>query len=123
MAESGYGCVFGDCRAPINHLVTTMDSGATVSLCDEHFPAGLIPLLAAELGVDPGDFYGHVEKYLKAQAKKAERELADAQAAEAAKGSQPPAASPGGDQGQGHDDHGIERATAGYAGQGTGDAT
>lgn len=94
MADSGYGCEFGDCTSAPNHLLTTIAPPATVSLCDDHYPAGLIPLLAAELGVDPGDFYGHVEKYLARENKKAEKALADAQAAEAAKGSEDASTAP-----------------------------
>lgn len=92
MAEMGYGCVFGDCTAQPNHMVTTINPASTISTCDEHYAPALIPLLAAELGVEPGPFYSHVEKYLKAEAKRAERALADAQAAEAAEGSQGPTA-------------------------------
>lgn len=94
MAEAGYGCVFGDCTSQIRYMITDMSAGSTVTLCDEHYAPGMIPLLAAALGVDPGDFYANVERYLKAQARKAEKELADAQAATAAKGSQSPDTSP-----------------------------
>jgi hypothetical protein len=86
MAEKGYGCEFGDCVSQPNHLITTMNPGATVSLCDEHYPAGLIPLLAAELGVEPMGFYQHVEKYLAREKRKADAEVAAEQAAAAADG-------------------------------------
>lgn len=114
MAEMGYGCVFGDCTFQPNHIITTLDTGASVSLCDEHYPAGLIPLLAAELGVDPGDFYANVERYLAREAKKAEKALADARAAEAAQGSQGPAA-PGedGDQADEPEDAHTDNMNAG----------
>ncbi len=92
MAEMGYGCVFGDCQTQPNHMITTINPPSTISTCDEHYPPSLIPILAAELGVDPGEFYAYVEKYLAREAKKAERALADAQAAEAAQGSQGPSA-------------------------------
>lgn len=88
MADMGYGCVFGDCTAAVNHMITTLNPASTISTCDEHYPASLIPLLGAELGVDPGEFYVYVEKYVKRETVKAEKALADAQAAEAAKGSQ-----------------------------------
>lgn len=101
MAEHGYGCEFGDCTAQPVHLLTDTRNGATVSLCDEHYPPGIIPLLAAALGVEPMEFYAHIEKYLTAQAKKAERDLAKAQAAQAVKSSEAPAVSP--DDAQ-HDD-------------------
>lgn len=91
MAEMGYGCVFGDCTAQPNHMITTISPASTISTCDEHYAPALIPLLAAELGVDPGQFYANTERFLDREAKKAERALAEAQAAEAAKGSQGPA--------------------------------
>jgi hypothetical protein len=91
MAEMGYGCVFGDCTAQPNHMITTINPASTISTCDEHYAPSLIPLLAAELGTDPVEFYAKVERWLAAEAKKAERALAEAQAAEAAKGSQGPA--------------------------------
>lgn len=81
MAEIGYGCVFGDCATQPNHLVTTMTPAVTLAFCDEHYPAGLIPLLAAELGVDPGPFYSHVEKYIAREHKKAEKAQAEAETA------------------------------------------
>jgi hypothetical protein len=92
MAEMGYGCVFGDCKTQPNHLLTTINPPSTVETCDEHYAPSLIPILAAELGLEPGDFYASVERYIAREAKKAERALAEAQAAEAAKGSQGPAA-------------------------------
>lgn len=88
MAEQGYGCIFGDCTSQIDHIITTISSGASVSVCAEHYAPALIPLLAAELGVDPGEFYSYVEKYIARENKKAEKALADAQAAAAAEGSQ-----------------------------------
>jgi len=102
MAASGFGCEFGDCPLGPTHLITTITNGATVALCDDHYGPGLIPLLASELGVDPGDFYSQVERYLKRQAAKADKDLADAQAAKSAKGSKAPAESP--DRGQDPDD-------------------
>jgi len=102
MAASGFGCEFGDCPLGPTHLITTLTNGATVALCDDHYGPGLIPLLASELGVDPGDFYTYVERYLKRQAVKADKDLADAQAAKSAKGSKVPAESP--DGGQADDD-------------------
>lgn len=98
MAEMGYGCVFGDCTSQVAHIITDISNGATVSLCGEHYAPGLIPLLAAELGVDPGDFYANIERYLARQAKKAEAELAKVQAAAEAGGED-------GHQGSGEDGH------------------
>lgn len=74
-----------------NHIITRLSPPATVELCDEHYGPGLIPLLADELGVDPGPFYAHVEKYIKREAAKADRALAEAQAGAAAEGSEGPA--------------------------------
>ena len=99
MADVGFGCIWGDCAVQPVHLITDLRDGATVSLCDDHYAPGLIPLMGAALGVDPMAFYAHIEKYVKAQNAKAERELASAQAAAAVKGSKAPATSPDGDQG------------------------
>jgi hypothetical protein len=106
MAEAGYGCVFGDCPTQFTHIITNVTNGATVTLCDEHYPVGLIPLLAAELGVDPGDFYATVERYVKRQGAKADKDLASAQAATAVKSSKDPGKSPdGGQSGDDTDPH------------------
>lgn len=83
-----------------NHIITTLSPPSTVELCDEHYGPGLIPLLGVELGFEPGDFYGRVEKWMTAEAKKAARVLADAQAAAEAEGSEGPPAE-GGDEHQG----------------------
>ena len=120
MAATGWGCEFGDCPLQPTHLITTITNGATVALCDEHYAPGLIPLLAAELGVDPGDFYVNIERYLKRQATKADKDLADAQAAPAVKGSKAPAASPDGDQG-GQETDPMNLTDAEYYGAGQGD--
>lgn len=105
MAEAGYGCVFGDCPKQFTQMITNITNGATVTLCEEHYAPGLIPILASELGVDPGDFYAVVERYLKRQQSKADKDLADAQAAAAAvKGSKAPAASPDDHQAPDDDD-------------------
>lgn len=83
-------CDWGETPHPRNHIITTLNPPASVELCDEHYGPGLIPLLAAELGLEPGEFYAQVERIIKREAGKAERALADAQAAEAAEGSQGP---------------------------------
>lgn len=74
-----------------NHIITRLSPPASVELCDEHYGPGMIPLLADELGVEPGPFYAHIERYLKREAAKADRALADAQAAAEAEGSEGPA--------------------------------
>lgn len=98
MAETGYGCVFGDCTQQVAHIITDITNGASVSLCAEHYGPGMIPLLAAELGIEPMVFYADVERILAREAKKAAKAVADAQAAQAAEGSaapsEPPADSP-----------------------------
>lgn len=94
MAEAGYGCVFGDCTQQVAHIITDITNGASVSLCQEHYGPGMIPLLGAELGVEPMVFYADVERILAREAKKAAKQLADAQAAQAAKDSQPPSEPP-----------------------------
>lgn len=81
MAASGYGCEWGDCTRPVAVLITNMTNGGTVSLCAEDYGPGLIPILASELGVDPQALYAHIEKFLKVEARKAEKELEAARAA------------------------------------------
>lgn len=110
MAEAGYGCVFGDCKAQFQHMITNISNGATVTLCDEHYAPGLIPLLAGALDVDFGGLYTVVERFVKRESAKAEKELADAQAAAAVKGSQTPDTSPAGGppDDDGHDDDGHD---------------
>lgn len=90
-----------------NHILTTLSPPATVELCDEHYGPGMIPLVAAELGVDPGDFYGNIERFIARETKKADRALADAQAAEATEGSGGPA----GGEAAGGPAHGQDPAT------------
>lgn len=106
MAEAGYGCVFGDCAKQFRYMITDVSNGVTITLCDEHYPPGLIPLLASELGVDPGEFYAMVERYVKRQSAKADKALADVQAAAAAEDSQHPADPPELDLGDAVDDQG-----------------
>jgi hypothetical protein len=103
MAEAGYGCVFGDCPKQFRYMITDITNGNTVTLCEEHYAPGLIPILGSELGVDPGDFYATVERYIKRQQAKADSDLAKAQSAKAVKSSKAPAASPNG--GPAGDDH------------------
>lgn len=99
MAAAGYGCEWGECTRPVAHLLTDMRTGATVSLCEEDYGPGLIPILANELGVDAQSLYSHVEKFLKSEAKKAEKELEAARAAAAEE--QPPDGPPDDDDHQG----------------------
>ena len=122
MAEAGYGCEYGDCMLQFRFMITDISNGNTITLCEEHYPPGLIPILASELGVDPGDFYTYVERYLKRQAAKAEKDLASAQAASTAKSSQAPAASPSGGQADDDDDGQADQASQGQAAAIGGDA-
>lgn len=101
MAEQGYGCEFGECRNTVNVLITRLSPASTVSLCDEHYAPGLIPLLAAELGLDPGKFYANVERYMARAAKEADKALATA---EAAAGGPEGTDDPGNDDGHQADD-------------------
>lgn len=119
MAEPGNGCIFGDCATQFTRLITNITNGSTVAVCDEHYAPALIPLLAAELGVDPGDFYAMVERYLKRQQAKADKDLASAQAAKPVKSSKAPAASPIGGPGASDDDDDDEIGETGlFAGTG-----
>ena len=71
-----------DTPHPRNHILTTISPPGTVELCDDHYGPGMIPLVAAELGLDPGDFYANVERYAKRAQAKYEKDLAAALAAE-----------------------------------------
>ena len=76
-------CDFGEPVHGRNWILTRLMPPTTVELCDEHMAPGLIGLLAADLGVEYGDLYGAIEKFLARESKKAEKDLAAAQAAEA----------------------------------------
>lgn len=84
-------CDLGETPHARNWILTRLNPVLTVELCDEDFVPGIIGLLAAELGVEYGIVYGQLERMLARELKKADRDLADAQAAEAAEGSQDPA--------------------------------
>lgn len=93
MADQGYGCIWGDCTAPVAVILTDLTNGASVSLCEEHEGPGLIPIVAGCLGVDATDLYGSIERFLDREKRKADKALADARAADAAQGSEGPPAS------------------------------
>lgn len=80
MSGPGYGCAFDDDR-PVRWLLTNLANGSTVSLCDEDFPVGMIPIVAAQLGVDPGGLYETIKRYVDREAAKAAKAAAAAQAA------------------------------------------
>lgn len=86
----GY-CDWGDAPHPRNVIITTLTPPSTIELCDDHYAPGLIPLLAANLGVEPGALYDAIEKFMKREAARAAKAAADAQAAQQAKGSSDPA--------------------------------
>ncbi|HEV2222422.1 MAG TPA: hypothetical protein VGV89_06885 [Thermoplasmata archaeon] len=87
---------------PRNHILTTLNPPATVELCDDHYGPGMIPLVAAELGLNPGDFYANVERYAKREQAKADKALAAAEQAEAnLNGGEVQADDPAGDGGGG----------------------
>lgn len=81
-------CDWGDTPHARNHIITTLQPPSTIELCDQDYAPGLIPLLAANLGVDPQALYTVIEKFLAREARKADKELADVQAAAAAEDSQ-----------------------------------
>lgn len=79
-------CDFDDPAHGRNWILTRLNPPVTVELCDEHLAPGMIGLLAADLGVEYADLYTAIEKFLAREAKKAEKDLAAAQAAEAEQG-------------------------------------
>lgn len=76
-------CDFGDPRHPRTWILTRLSPPVTIELCDEHIAPGLVPLLANELGIDFETLYAGIEKILKAEAKRADKALAQAEASEA----------------------------------------
>lgn len=84
-------CDFSD-QAPHgrNHILTTISPPATIELCDDHQVVGLLGILAVLLGVDPEGLRGAIEKYINAQVRAAEKEMAKAQAAEQARAAADP---------------------------------
>lgn len=88
---SGYPCDYDGCGTSAAVLLTDMGQGNTLGACPDHLALMLIPVVAGNLGVEFPGLYAAVEKHVKAEAKKAERELAAARAAEAtqAQGDEP----------------------------------
>lgn len=84
-------CDFSD-QAPHgrNHILTTITPPATIELCDDHQVVGLLGILAVLLGLDPEGLRGAIKKYVNAQVRAAEREMARAQEAEQAKAAADP---------------------------------
>lgn len=77
---AGYECALHDGIAPAVHLHTSLLTGATISICDEHLPAALIGALATELGIDAQGLYDNIKRYADKEQRK--QEAAAAQAAE-----------------------------------------
>lgn len=96
----GY-CDFGEERHGRNWILTRLSPPTTIELCDEHIGPGLIPLLAAELGVDFDRLYTGIQKILERESKQVAKELAAAEAAEAAQAA-------GDDPGVGPDDPSLQ---------------
>lgn len=63
MTAGGYGCEFCGGQHPVNWLVTRLAPSATIPLCGEDFPVGIIPLLAVELGVDVQRLYDAIKRF------------------------------------------------------------
>lgn len=61
-----YECAFGDGTAghPVNWLITRLQPAATISLCGDDFPVGIIPVLASELGVDQARLYDTIKRFV-----------------------------------------------------------
>jgi hypothetical protein len=66
--SNGYGCEFCDGKRPVQWLLTNLAAGATLSACAEDFPVALIPVLAGELGADPGRMYDAIKAVVDAEA-------------------------------------------------------
>jgi hypothetical protein len=62
--STSYGCAFGDETHKVNWLITRLQPAATISLCDEDFPVGIIPVLASELGVDGARLYDTIKRFV-----------------------------------------------------------
>jgi hypothetical protein len=95
MAVQGIPCSFGDSDHAAEWIVTKLSNGETFTLCEDDFVPGMVPVIAAALGVEWQPLYKAIEKHLAAEGKRAARELAAAEAAEEALGELPPEQRPG----------------------------
>lgn len=75
---AGYGCANEECQRPVNWLITHLNPPLTLSTCDEDSPVFLIPILAAELGVDADKLYDAIRRHVDKEAKAAAKAAADA---------------------------------------------
>lgn len=73
-----YGCALGGPDHKVNWLITHLQPAMTISLCDEDFPVGVIPMLASELGVDPGRLYDSVKRFVDREQAREAREAGKA---------------------------------------------
>lgn len=75
-----YECAFAEGQPghPVNWLITRLAPAMTISLCDEDFPVGLVPVLASELGVDPGRLYDTIKRFTDREAAREAKETAEA---------------------------------------------
>lgn len=65
-----------------NWILTRLSPPNTIELCDEHLAPGLVGILAPELGLDFTVLYDDIQRLLTREARKADKALAAAQAAE-----------------------------------------
>ena len=80
-----YECAFGDGQGghSVNWLITRLQPAATISLCGDDFPVGLIPVLASELGVDPGRLYDSIKRFMNREQAREAKEAEQVTRAEA----------------------------------------
>lgn len=93
MNATGYGCALGDDSHQVNWLITRIRPAVTISLCDEDFPVGIIPVLASELGVDGGRLYDTIKRFVDRENAREQEEHDQAEAD--AMASEPDPAPPG----------------------------
>lgn len=79
---AGYGCANEECQRPVNWLITHLNPPLTLSTCDEDSPVFLIPILAAELGVDADKLYDAIRRHVDREAKAAAKATSAAEALE-----------------------------------------
>lgn len=77
-----YECAFGDGTGghPVNWLITRLQPAATISLCGDDFPVGIIPVLASELGVDQARLYDMIKRFVDREQAREAKQAAEAQA-------------------------------------------
>lgn len=79
---AGYGCANEECQRPVNWLITHLNPPLTLSTCDEDSPVFLIPILAAELGVDADKLYDAIRRHVDREAKAAAKAASAAEVPE-----------------------------------------